>query len=265
MTSLPSSPDVPPRSAARSKRVRIVFPTDRHWEYESRDGVTVSAYGIPAAFRTAFLQTLLGARECYRGLFGGELLCRVEMNVRKSPGLPLRLWTNGADRVYLTLNRKSQLDEPPRSGVRYLHGLPHELGHIVLYRSLINLSLLDEGWGEGWAVYLSSFLAVPYLYSTHGEGLWPYPYDYLNTEGPVPLYRQITSSPPGQLSPTYSAVATLHKLEQKLGREGFGRFFAELLASPIRSDEFAKLISAEAGPLGSGRRGNRTRPLDNRR
>lgn len=223
-------------------RPRFKFRSTGYWDYLGRDDINVCTTGIPAAFSEAFLNILLGTRDCYRNLFGEDLVGRVELNVKKAPALTLRLWTNGADRVYMTLSRKRQLEEPGRSGVRYLHGLPHEIGHIVLYRALINLRILKDGWGEGWAVYLSSFIAVPYLYEIWGPDLWPYPYNYLETEGPAPYLQRLRSMPKRGSDPIINAVRVLHRLEERLGREEFGRFFGKLLKDPIRSDVFVKKI-----------------------
>ena len=87
--------------------------------------------------------------------------------------------------MYLTLRDERQFLPAPQSGVFHVHGLAHELAHILLYRSLVNIAALAEGWGEGWAIYLSSFIAVPYLYRKYGAAMWPYPYNYLETEGPT--------------------------------------------------------------------------------
>lgn len=249
-----SDPNAAPPDRRTASRFRFTFPRTRHWDYLVKDEIAISTSGIPAAFREAFLGIMLGTRDCYRGLFGEDLVGRVELNVRKAPGQVLRLWTNGADRVYLTLSRKGQLDEPRWSGVRYLHGIPHELGHIVLYRALINLSVLKAGWGEGWAIYLSSFFAVPYLYETRGPELWPHPYNYLETEGPAPWLKRLGTPPRRAEDPIIAAVQVFHKLEERLDREGFGRFFGGLLRDPIRSDEFVKKTLDIAGLTSRPRR-----------
>jgi hypothetical protein len=220
----------------RAVEKRIAFPRTREWEYLEGDGVTVSTCGVPREFREAFLRIFVESRAYYRRMFGTSAIGWVEFNVRKGNGLPLRLWTNGADRAFLTLSKKGQLEPPSLSGIRHMYGLPHELGHIVLYRSLINVGVLADGWGEGWAVYLSSFLAVPHLYKKFGPELWPYPYDYLATEGPGRFLKVFKATHNRNLGSCFACVRTLHQLEQQLGRAGFGRFFRSLLKTPIRAD-----------------------------
>lgn len=233
----------------KSAHRQIRFPKSRQWEYSDREGVTVSTYGIPQEFREAFLNILVVTRGYYRRLFGDHVIDFVEFNVRKSRGLPLRLWTNGADRVFLTLSRKTQLEPASVSGVRHLHGLTHELAHIVLYRSLINLSELAAGWGEGWAIYLGSFWGVPHLYEEFGDGAWPYPHCYLASDGPG-RYQQYFSQkgwrPP---NPTVQVVYDLYRWQQCVGDNTFVRFFQELLSSPLRADQFNQKVSKELRAL----------------
>ncbi|NQT12610.1 MAG: hypothetical protein HQ582_07675 [Planctomycetes bacterium] len=197
------------------------------------------------AFREAFLQILLTSRAYFRQLFGPQSVGWIEFNVRKSNTLPLRLWTNGADRVFLTLSRKTQLEPPLKGGARHMFGLPHELGHIVMYRSLVNLRELPEGWGEGWATYVASFLAVPHVYAKFGPDLWPYSYNYLETEGPDCCLRRFESVDRGEQNPTLRVVRDLYSLERRMGRRGFARFFRQLLSKPVRSTEFCRAVIEE--------------------
>lgn len=127
------------------KMKRIVFPREQKWGYSARQNIVVSTCGIPRAFRQSFLRILTGTSDCYRGLFGQNCVGAVEMNVHKASKMDHRLWTNGADRIYFTLSRKRQLEPPDRSCVFNIHGITHELAHIVLYRSLINIRNLSAG------------------------------------------------------------------------------------------------------------------------
>jgi hypothetical protein len=228
--------------------VQSPCPKTRGWDYLSEGAVTISTWGIPLPFREAFLRVLLATRTYYRRLFGPQSIAWVELNVRKANSLPLRLWTNGADRVFLTLSRKDQLAPPSKSGVRHMFGLPHELGHLVLYRSLVNLQELPPGWGEGWATYLGSFLAVPHLYKKFGPGLWPYPYNYLEAEGPALYLRRFETTEREKDAPTLCVVRDLHSLERQLGRDGFAQFFRQLLRRPVRSSEFCRAVTEKLAP-----------------
>ena len=221
-----------------------MFPRSRQWEYAYDSEISVSTYGIPGIFRHSFLKILAATSAYYRQAFGAQSVGRLELNVRKQSGLCNRLWTNGADRIYLTLARKKELEPPRISRVFNIYGLAHELGHIVLYRSLINIHELHRGWGEGWAVYVASFMAVPYLFSKYGPDLWPYPYDYLQTEGPKRLLSCFNSQPVKIISPVTHAVHSLYVFQQQLGGErNFQKYFRELFARPIRSDMFYKKVS----------------------
>jgi hypothetical protein len=184
------------------------------------------------------LRILVETRCLYRRLFGKHVIERVELNVHKSAGLSHRLWTNGADRIYLTLSRKRQLEPPAKSGVRNLHGLTHEMAHLVLYRSLINLPMLESGWGEGWAVYVASFLAIPHLYAKHGPVLWPYPHDFLKTDGAAMYALRFHNKRESSFSPELSIVWRLHCLERALGRREFVQLLRRQLRAPVRADRF---------------------------
>ena len=223
---------------------RIKFPRPRRWEYASEDGVTVSTRGVPAVFRGAFLRGLVETRNLYRRCFGRHTIDRVEFNVRRDPQLQHRLWTNGADRVYLTLPTPNQLLPFPMVGVRNVHGLAHELAHIVMYRMMINISALPDGWGEGWAVYIGAFVGVPHLHEVFGPDLWPYPYDYLSTDGPPPFLRRLADPKAVATDPTLKAMEALRRLDTHLGRRDFLAFLRGLLKVPLVADEFVKSVRA---------------------
>lgn len=222
------------------QRSRIRFSSKRQWEYQNKNGITVSCYGIPKEFQDAFLKILTESKSLYNKLFGKHAVGNVEFNVRKSAGLQHRLWTNGADRIFLTLSKKRQLEPAKVSGVRNLHGLPHELAHIVLYRSLINLSCLAPGWGEGWAVYMASFIAIPHLYRKFGPGLWPYPHNFERSDGPAIYLKRFGVNNKSVWHPIDQVVWQLHRLEHTLGRREFVNLVRKKLSTPIRADLFAK-------------------------
>ena len=228
---------------------RIRFPRTQTWEYLETTHVIVSTCGIPRPFQEAFLNICLTTRRCYLQTFGSKTLGRVEINVTKRAKLHHRLWTNGADRIYLTLSKKSQLDIPQKSGVNNIYGLAHELGHIVLYRSLINIPALPPGWGEGWATFLGSFLAIPHLYSEHGPTLWPYAYDYLTTEGPDRVRDAYARHHNRLKDPCGRVVICLDKLHSTMGHRPFCRFFKRLFASPLTSADFVSQVNEQLREL----------------
>lgn len=228
---------------------QILFPRHGGWEYVSRGGVTVSSWGLPTPFQRAFLNIAASTRAYYDSLFGDGAVPELEFNARKRRGLPTRLWTNGADRIYLTLSRKSQLAPAPASGMRHIHGVAHELAHIVLYRALVNLHELAAGWGEGWAVYLSSFWAVPWLFERHGSRLWPYPYDYQRYDGPEVYLQRFRALPAPPTDPVLRAVYDLHRLERDLGGRRFIALFRSLLRRRMRADRFNERIARALAAL----------------
>jgi hypothetical protein len=229
---------------------RILFSVEKRWEYSKNGNIVVSTYGIPKTFRQAFLKILVATSAYYRQIFGNHSIDWVELNVRKLPKMCLRLWTNGSDRIYFTLSKKKQLEPPESSNIFNIHGLAHELGHIILYRSLINIQNLPVGWGEGWAIYLASFVAVPYLFSKFGPSLWPYPYDYLQTEGPEKYLCRFKSASAKKKEPILEVVYKLHMLHQHLGDSGFQKYFCHLLKQPLRSDAFYKKLSKKMEKAG---------------
>ena len=89
----------------KTRQKPIEFPRSRRWEYLEGDGLTVRTLGVPQEFREAFLQIFVESRAYYRRLFGAASIGWVEFNVRKANGLPLRLWTNGADRSFRSARR----------------------------------------------------------------------------------------------------------------------------------------------------------------
>lgn len=222
------------------KTRRIAFPRSRRWEYATRGKIAVSTYGLPVVFRNAFLEILAATSTYYRRVFGAHAVGQVEFNVRKQSNQRLRLWTNGADRIYLTLSRKETLKPPTDSGVHHLYGITHELAHIVLYRSLINVAALPSGWGEGWAAFTASFWAVPYLFSKHGPELWPYPYDYLAMDGPERYLRQFGTRSARRRRPVLSAMHELYECEQQIGRQRFQCLLRRMLREPMRADRFVE-------------------------
>ncbi len=230
-----------------SQRMQTVisFPRKRKWEYATRRNVTVSTYGIPKEFQAAFLRILVTTTACYRRLFGGHTVGRIEFNVRKSSGLPLRLWTNGADRIYMTLSRKEQLQPPRSSGVRHIHGLTHEVAHIVMYRMLINLSALGSGWGEGWAVFCASNWGVPEIHRQIGPTAWPYEWNYLSTDGPACLLRRLGNGRKQTTDPVTGVVRRLWNWRNRVGDQQAATFFRDVLRQPVPADQFTEMVLAE--------------------
>ncbi|HKX45204.1 MAG TPA: hypothetical protein VJP77_00670 [Planctomycetota bacterium] len=223
------------------------LPERRRWSRQQRGRVAVTALGVPSAYRRAFLEILVSTSAYYRRLFGAGALGNIELVATYQPGSPVRLWTNGADRIYLQLGEPRHLHPPTRGGPRYLHGLPHELAHMLLYRSLVHVGSLSEGWGEGWAVFLSSQLAVPHLHRHWGSELWPEPYDFLATEGPASLARNLAS----RTDPVTEAVRVLHSLWSRWGTRQFCARFQPLLKQFRPASDYERTVRGWLAERGS--------------
>lgn len=196
------------------------------------------ASGLAPEYADALMTLLVEGRTRHRRLFGRDAIGSVELAVRYQPDAPVRLWTNGADRIHLVLSEERQLSAPTRGGAKFVHGIPHELAHIVMYRGLADLQSLPVGWGEGWAVFASTCLVAPVLWRRHGRRLWPDPYDFRATEGPASLRGR---EGPGA-APHLEHALQLDRLDRHLGRE---RFLA-LVRRPLRrfalADEYVTTL-----------------------
>jgi hypothetical protein len=104
---------------------------------------------------------------------------------------------------------------------------------------LINLSCLAPGWGEGWAIYTASFLAIPHLYRKYGQNLWPYPHNFEESDGPALYLKRFGDNNKSGWHPIVQVVWQLHSLENILGRRKFVNLVRKKLRTPIRADLFA--------------------------
>src|SRR5215213_10288903 len=139
--------------------------------------VRVSYEGIDAKQATAIAQTLSAAREIYIRDFGFDMPETIVCTVACGPKETSRLYTDGNDRVFLSLSSKDKLAKPGVSGVFNLYGLCHELGHVAMYRILKDRDWITVGGAEGWAHFTGS-VVVDEVYKLKGEKLWSDPYEY---------------------------------------------------------------------------------------
>ena len=94
----------------------------------------------PVGVREAFWNVLHAARRLFPPPFRPPVDRMGGIQRQDVRGPPLAGRPTAQTRVYMTLGDKRQLLPAHQSGVFHIHGLAHELGHIVLYRSLVNLS-----------------------------------------------------------------------------------------------------------------------------
>src|SRR5688572_15097892 len=152
--------------------------------------VTVSYDGISEVQANAIAQTLSAAREVYEKHFGFDMPDEIRCTVECGPGKVGRLYTDGEDRVFLSMPSADKLLRPGKSGQFTLYGLCHELGHVAMYRIVKDRAWMTTAAAEGWAHYAGS-VVVDEVYKARGEKLWANdPYDY-RADGSARLERQL--------------------------------------------------------------------------
>ena len=138
--------------------------------------VTVRYSGIGENYAKALARVAEDARAAAEKDFGFDVPESLLINV--STGGKTRLWTDGDQRMYLTLVSEAGLAQPRKSGTFNIYGVCHEIGHMAMYRTIKERPWMTTAAAEGWAHYLGSRL-VDVVYRTEGEGLWPDRYNYL--------------------------------------------------------------------------------------
>lgn len=185
-----------------------------------QDHVEVSYEGIEEAQATALAKTIAAARKIYAEDMAFDMPETVFLNVRCGPDEPTRLYTDGNDRMYLSLPSKDKLAKPATSGVFNLYGMCHELGHVAMYRVLKDRDWMSGAAAEGWAHYGGS-VVVDRVYAAEGESLWPDRYDY-REDGSARLEKALAGKRP---SPVDQGAGQWRKLEKLIGPKGFAKLF----------------------------------------
>lgn len=191
--------------------------------------VEVRHRDIDAAQATALAETLSVARRAYLDQYKLDMPEKVLLEVRCGPEEPTRLYTDGQDRLYLSIPSRDMLAKPASSGVFNLYGMCHELGHVAMYRTLKNRHWMTSAAAEGWAHYAGS-VVVDQVYAAKGPKLWPDPYDY-REDGTARLRRQLDDN--SKPSPVTQAAGQWLKLEAIIGRPGFAKLFAAWQAANV--------------------------------
>ncbi len=166
-------------------------------EVTTAPNVTVNHTNLEPAAATAIAKTLSAARAVYVEQFGLDMPNKVLATVTIGPDQPTRLYTDGNDRVYLSLPDASKLAKPQTSGVFNLYGMCHELGHMAMYRTLKDRDWLSTAGAEGFAHYAGS-VVVDAVYEKEGEKLWRDPYDY-RPDGTARLKQQLAAAKPSDI------------------------------------------------------------------
>src|SRR4030095_10108457 len=155
--------------------------------------------GIDEKQATAIAQTISAARKIYVNDLGFDMPETILGTVTAKAGQPTRLYTDGVDRLFLSVPNAAMLNRPQKSGVFNLYGMCHELGHMAMYRLLQQHDWLQSPAAKGWAHYVGS-VVVDGVYASEGEKLWADAYDY-RADGMARLKKQLGSpsaDPPTQ-------------------------------------------------------------------
>jgi hypothetical protein len=190
--------------------------------------VQVNYNGIEPAQAEAIAQTLSAARSVYVDDFSFDMPETITAEVTCGPGNPTKLYTDGNDRVFLSMPSKAKLAPPQKSGTFIIYGLCHELGHMAMYRTLKQRDWLSSAAAEGWAHYTGS-VVVDRVYALKGESLWPEKYDY-RQDGTARLDRALKS---GSLSDVDRAAEQWRQLEQIVGPKVLVTIFQRWQAATI--------------------------------
>jgi hypothetical protein len=186
--------------------------------------VKVTYEGVSESQARAVAETLSAAREAYVRRFGFEMPDEIRCTVECGAGKPSRLYTDGEDRVFLSMPSADKLLRPGRSGTFTVYGLCHELGHVAMYRIVKNRPWMTSAAAEGWAHYAGS-VVVDDVYAARGEKLWtPDPYDY-RADGAARLQRQLKEKNPSDVA---KGAGEWQRLGQVVGDNGFATVFRAL-------------------------------------
>ena len=203
-------------------------------EVTNAPNVTVNHTNLDAAAATAIAKTLSAARVVYVEQFGLDMPEKILATVAIGPKEPTRLYTDGNDRVYLSLSDAAKLAKPQSSSVFNLYGMCHELGHMAMYRTLKDHDWLSTAGAEGFAHYTGS-VVVDGVYEKEGEKLWHDAYDY-RADGTSRLQQQLAAAKPSDIA---KGAGEWQKLEGIIGKKSFPALFAAWQAAkidPARAD-----------------------------
>lgn len=190
-------------------------------ETAKSDHAEVSFDGIGAKEAQSIADTIAAAWKVYVDDFAADMPEKVTGSVECGAKQPTRLWTDGWDRLFLTIPDRRKLAPPAKSGVFNLYGMCHELGHMAMYRTLKDHGFLTHAALEGWAHFAGS-VVVDRVHAAKGPSLWHEPYDYLQ-DGTARLDRQLASKAPGD---TALGAGAWKKLDAIVGRKSLAKLFA---------------------------------------
>jgi hypothetical protein len=206
----------------------LILSVGSHAAVVSAPNVEVNFDGIDPAQAQAIADTLSAARSVYTDDFGADMPEKIICKVTCGPGTPTRLYTDGHDRVFLSIPSKSKLDQPQKSGTFTLYGLCHELGHMAMYRTLKKRDWMTTAGAEGWAHFTGSTV-VDRVYELKGEALWADKYDY-RQDGMARLERALKSASPSEID---RGAGQWRELDKIVGRAALRHVFERWQAATI--------------------------------
>jgi hypothetical protein len=206
--------------------------------------VRVTYGGMSEKHAALVARTLSAALEVYRDDFGFPMPETVHCSIDCGPGKPTRLYTDGQDRVFLSVPSPDKLLRPGKSGTFVLYGLSHEPGHIAMYRILKDRDWMTTAAAEGWAHYAGS-VVVDRLFEAKGQALWAVdPYDF-KADGTARLQKQLAGRLPSDVD---RGAGQWRELEGIIGRKGPAALFAAWQAvgqsSPPPEEVSKRLLEA---------------------
>ena len=184
------------------------------------DHAVVSYMGLDEKHAEAIAAVIETAREAAIEQFGFDMPDTVAVKIQCDPAKRPRLFTDGQDRLFLTIRSERDLRQPRHSGIFNLYGLCHELGHLAMYRVLRERGWMTTAAAEGWAHFVGSRL-VDEVYRRAGPDVWPDRYDY-RADGTQRLNRQLRDRP----TDVTRGAGQWMKLGEVIGDKGFGELFA---------------------------------------
>ncbi len=179
------------------------------------DGVVVEYTGAPQAYVKAIALTAQAARAAAIEKFKFDMPETIHIQVIQSAQEKVRLYNDGQDRLFLTIRAEKDLHKPAESGIYNIYGICHEIGHLAMYRAILQHDWLNSAGAESWAHYVGSRL-VDEVFERQGEALWPDAYPYLD-DGMKRFHAQQKA---GAASPFARGGALWEELFTVLGDEG---------------------------------------------
>lgn len=176
------------------------------------DHCVVTYENISLEYVKAICQTALTARKVAIERFGFDMPETIYINITCGEQEKTRLFTDGTDRMYLSVRSEKDLLKPGSSGIYHIYGMCHEVGHLAMYRVIRQHSWLTTAGAEGWAHYIGSRI-VDDVYRIEKEKLWPDSYDY-SSDGMKRLKSQLKET---NVSDTVKGAGLWLKLAEIIG------------------------------------------------